>query len=102
MPHGAQRDLLQLEGNNVVCGGAPCRCIQNSSLREGRLRAITFRTTAYLKGKPIQGQQPAVKAETNRREVDLSSASSLCMVRLGVSNPSSRVMVTTSVIPSLQ
>ena len=43
----------------MVHRSAPCRCIQNSCLRQGRLRARTFRTTAYLEGKPIQEQQPA-------------------------------------------
>ena len=43
-----------------------------------------------------------MKAEVHRREVDVRSASSLWMVRLEMSNPSSRVMNATSVIPSLQ
>ena len=43
---------------------------------------MTSRTTAYLEGKPIKGQQPAVKAEVHQREVDVRPASSLCMVRL--------------------
>src|SRR6266536_2381278 len=43
---------------------------------------MTFRTAAYLEGKPTKGQQPAGKAEANRREVVMCSASSLCMMRL--------------------
>jgi hypothetical protein len=50
--------------------------------RQGGSRAWTLRTTAYPEGKPKGGQQHAVKAETNRREVGLCTASSLCMVRL--------------------
>src|SRR5260221_8849696 len=59
LPHGTTRDTNLLDRNGLVHRGAPYRCIQNSCLRQGRLRARTFRTTAYLEGKPIQGQQPA-------------------------------------------
>jgi len=43
-----------------------------------------------------------MKAEVHRKEVHVRSASSLCMVRLEMSNPSSHVMNAISVIPSLQ
>jgi hypothetical protein len=46
----------------MVHRSAPCRRLWNSCLRQGRLRAMTFRTTAYLAGKPIQGPQPAVES----------------------------------------
>ncbi len=59
MSHCATRGLPEVEGNSLVHRSAPCRCTWNSCRRQGRLRAMTFRTTAYLEGKPIQEQQPA-------------------------------------------
>jgi hypothetical protein len=43
---------------------------------------MTFRTTAYLEGKPKEKNSMPEKAECNGREVRDSSASSVRMVRL--------------------
>jgi hypothetical protein len=86
----------------VVRRSAPCRCIWNSCLRQGRLRAMTFRTTAYLEGKPVKGQQPADESGNKAKGGTFVFRKFSVHGETGqVSNPSSRVMTSTSVIPSL-
>ena len=60
---------------------------------------MTFRTTAYPEAKAKGGQQHAVEVEDGRRHVCHRSASPVRMVRLGLSNLSSRTMNSTSAIP---
>ncbi len=85
-----------IEVRRVGAYGIPVR-------RQGRSRAQTpSEQRLTWRGNPHRDNSMPMKAEVHRKEVYARSASSLCMVRLEVSNPSSRVMNATSVIPSLQ
>ena len=63
---------------------------------------MTFRTTAYLEGKPAKGQQPADESGSKSKGGTFAFRKFSVYDETGqLSNPSSRVMVATSVIPSL-
>src|SRR6266566_4837180 len=63
---------------------------------------MTFRTTAYLEGKPVKGQQPADESGSKAKGGRFTFRKFSVHGETGqLSNPSSRVMGTTSVIPSL-
>jgi len=102
MSHRFEPNPTYMERHALDHRGAPCRCIWNTCLRQGRLRAMTFRTTAYLEGKPIKGQQPADQSGNKAKGGTFVFRKFAVHGETGqLSNPSSRVMVTTSVIPSL-
>ena len=64
---------------------------------------MTFRTAAYLEGKPIKGQQPADQSGSTSKGGTCAFRKFSVHGETGqLSNPSSRVMSATSVIPSLQ